>query len=55
MGQVAYVRPPLPQDGYFDRVATIFARHAHPIIVLERWASRWMGMPCMPSRVSMNI
>jgi hypothetical protein len=39
------------QDGYFNPVADVFARHGHPIIVVEESAFRWMGVRYLPTMV----
>ncbi len=52
MGRVTYVHSPIPEDGYFNEVADILTSHGHPIIVLEGYALRWMGVPCLPMGVS---
>jgi hypothetical protein len=32
------------QTGFFDHVAAVFSARQHPIILLEEWAMRWMGL-----------
>jgi hypothetical protein len=33
-----------PQTGFFDHVVAVFSARQHPIILVEEWAMRWMGV-----------
>ncbi|KAH0565360.1 hypothetical protein GP486_001243 [Trichoglossum hirsutum] len=39
----------LTQTGYFDHVASVFRAHQHPIILVEEYAMRWMGLAVFSS------
>ncbi|KAI9773524.1 MAG: hypothetical protein M1839_002060 [Geoglossum umbratile] len=37
-------KPDATQTGYFDHIAAVFRARQHPIILVEEWAMRWMGV-----------
>ncbi|KAI9763497.1 MAG: hypothetical protein M1839_006445 [Geoglossum umbratile] len=39
----------LAQTGYFDHVASVFRARQHPIILVEEYAMRWMGLAVVSS------
>lgn len=44
----------LAKDGYFDYVYSIFKAQQHPIVVVEEFALRWMGLRVFPEEVTIT-